>query len=154
LFRLGERRAVVDLADEGMGDRFLDERLFNERHWRVSYSAACRRGGAPKSSGKWISALITGYGVKPPSAHSDPNFKVLQRSSSSAVLAARFSLRMIRSITSMPRVEPTRHGVHLPQDSMAQNSMAKRACFAISTVSSNTTMPPWPIRPSRAAKAS
>ena len=46
-----------------------------------------------------------------------------------------------------------RHGVHLPQDSTAQNSIAKRACFAMSTLSSNT-MPPWPISPSRAAKAS
>ena len=57
-------------------------------------------------------------------------------------------------MVSTPRVEPIRHGVHLPQDSMAQNSIAKRACFAMSTLSSNTTMPPWPIRPSRAAKAS
>ncbi len=40
---------------------------------------------------------------------------------------------------------PMRQGVHLPQDSMAQNSIAKRACCAISAVSSNTTMPPWPI---------
>ena len=47
----------------------------------VSYSAACAdavRGR--KSSGKWLSALITGYGVKPPSAQSEPNFIVLQRS--------------------------------------------------------------------------
>ena len=41
-----------------------------------------------------------------------------------------------------------RQGVHLPQDSAAQNSMAKRACRAMSTVSSNTTTPPWPISPS------
>ena len=61
---------------------------------------------------------------------------------------------MILSITSMPRTEPMRHGVHLPQDSAAQNSMAKRAWRAMSTVSSNTTTPPWPISPSRAAKAS
>ena len=31
---------------------------------------------------------------------------------------------MIRSITSTPRIEPMRQGVHLPQDSMAQNSIA------------------------------
>ena len=31
-------------------------------------------------------------------------------------------------MTSTPRVEPILHGVHLPQDSMAQNSMANRAC--------------------------
>ena len=34
---------------------------------------------------------------------------------------------MIRSIVSTPRVEPTRHGVHLPHDSIEQNSIAKRA---------------------------
>ena len=39
----------------------------------------------------------------------------------------------MRSITSTPRVEPMRQGVHLPQDSMAQNSKAKRACFSMST---------------------
>ena len=55
----------------------------------------------------------------------------------------------ILSTSSTPRAEPMRQGVHLPQDSMAQNSMAKRACLAMSTVSSNTTMPPWPISPSR-----
>jgi hypothetical protein len=34
---------------------------------------------------------------------------------------------MILSIVSVPRTEPMRPGVHLPQDSMAQNSSAKRA---------------------------
>jgi hypothetical protein len=57
-------------------------------------------------------------------------------------------------MVSTPRVEPMRQGVHLPQDSMAQNSMAKRACSSMSTLSSKTTMPPWPIKPSFAAKAS
>ena len=35
------------------------------------------------------------------------------------------------SITSTPRVEPIRHGVHLPQDSIAQNSIAYRASSAM-----------------------
>ena len=61
---------------------------------------------------------------------------------------------MIRSITSTPRTEPTRHGVHLPHDSSAQNSMANLACAAMSTVSSNTTMPPWPTMAPAAANAS
>jgi hypothetical protein len=30
----------------------------------------------------------------------------------------------MRSMTSTPRVEPMRQGVHLPQDSMAQNFIA------------------------------
>ncbi len=46
LLRLGAGCAVVDLLDE--------------RHGGLLYSAACRRGRAPKSSGKWLSALITG----------------------------------------------------------------------------------------------
>ena len=62
--------------------------------------------------------------------------------------SSRRSPRTMRSITSTPRTEPMRHGVHLPQDSIAQNSIAKRACCAMSTVSSNTTTPPWPISPS------
>ena len=59
-----------------------------------------------------------------------------------------------RSMVSTPRIAPIRQGVHLPQLSIAQNSKAKRACRAMSTVSSKTTMPPWPISPSLAAKAS
>jgi hypothetical protein len=59
----------------------------------------------------------------------------------------------MRSITSIPRVEPIRHGVHFPQLSMAQNSMAKRACLARSAVSSNTTMPPCPPIPSTRRKS-
>ena len=37
-----------------------------------------------KSSGNARSALITGYGMNPPSAHSEPNFIVWQRSRSSS----------------------------------------------------------------------
>ena len=33
----------------------------------------------------------------------------------------------MRSMTSLPRIEPMRQGVHLPQLSMAQNSIANRA---------------------------
>ena len=47
--------------------------------------------------------------------------------------SARRSPAMIRSMISTPRVEPIRHGVHLPQDSTAQNSIANRACRAMST---------------------
>ena len=79
---------------------------------------------------------------------------VLQRSSSTAMFAAGLSPAMILSTVSAPRVEPIRHGVHLPQDSCAQNSIANRACLAMSTVSSNTTTPPCPTMPLRAANAS
>ena len=107
-----------------------------------------------KSSGKCLMALITGKGVKPPRAQSEPNFSVWQRSVIKARFAADRSPRMILSMVSTPRVEPMRQGVHLPQDSIAQNSIANRACWPMSTVSSNTTKPPWPIMPPKAAKAS
>ena len=59
-----------------------------ERHRRVPLFRGRRRlRAAPKSSGKWVSALITGYGVNPPSAQSEPNFSVWQRSSSTTRLS-------------------------------------------------------------------
>jgi hypothetical protein len=61
---------------------------------------------------------------------------------------------MMRSMISTPRVDPIRQGVHLPQLSAAQNSMAKRAICAMSTLSSNTVMPAWPMRPPACANAS
>jgi hypothetical protein len=57
----------------------------------------------------------------------------------------------MRSINSTPRVDPIRHGVHLPQLSTAQNSMAKRARRPMSALSSTTTTPPWPISASARA---
>ncbi len=57
-------------------------------------------------------------------------------------------------MTSTPRVEPTRQGVHLPHDSLAQNSIANRAIAPASMVSSKTTIPPWPTMASAAANAS
>src|SRR3982074_2511181 len=75
---------------------------------------------------------------------------VLQRSAMRGIFAGARRWARILWRLSTPRVEPIRQGVHLPQDSMAQNSIAKRACLDISTLSSNTTTPPWPIRPSRA----
>ena len=53
---------------------------------------------------------------------------------------------------STPRTAPIRQGVHLPHDSTAQNSKAKRAIRAMSTVSSKTTTPPWPSIASVSAK--
>ena len=93
-------------------------------------------------------------GVRPPIAHSDPSAISSQRSSSSARFASRSSPARILSITSTPRTEPMRQGVHLPHDSSAQNSMAKRAMRDMSTVSSKTTTPPWPTMAPTAAIAS
>ena len=61
---------------------------------------------------------------------------------------------MIRSIVSTPRTDPMRQGVHFPHDSITQNSMAKRAICAMSTVSSKTTMPPCPTMASTLTNAS
>src|SRR5579862_726418 len=155
-FRHRDRLAVDRERDRpggGLDRRRAEIDLVNQRHEASPYSAATGTIRPRKSSGKWRTALITGYGVKPPKAQSDPNFKVLHRSSSSARLDPTRSPFRIRSITSTPRVEPMRQGVHLPQDSMAQNSIAKRACRAMSTVSSKITTPPWPISPSFCAKA-
>ena len=44
--------------------------------------------------------------------------------------------------------------VHLPHDSCAQNAIANRACSPMSTVSSNTTIPPCPTMAPAAANAS
>ena len=73
---------------------------------------------------------------------SEPSTIVSQSSSSKSRFASLCSPCLILSMTSTPRTEPILQGVHLPHDSTAQNSMAKRACSPISTVSSNTTMPP------------
>ena len=40
---------------------------------------------------------------------------------------------------------PARQGMHLPQDSVMQNSMKKRATYTMQDVSSMTIMPPEPI---------
>ena len=60
--------------------------------------------------------------MKPPRAQSEPDFIVLHRSVISGI--ALLSPRASRSSVSTPRTAPIRQGVHLPQDSMAQNSMA------------------------------
>ena len=57
-------------------------------------------------------------------------------------------------MTSTPRTDPMRHGVHLPHDSLAQNSIAKRAIAAASIVSSHTTTPPCPTMAPTSANAS
>ena len=79
--------------------------------------------------------------MKPPSAQSDPNFIVSHNSSIRARLAATSIPASTRSSASTPRTEPIRQGVHLPQLSAAQNCMANRAIRAMSTLSSNTTIP-------------
>ena len=114
----------------------------------------CSDSCGSKSSRQCLIALCTGIGVRPPIAHSEPLVIVSHRSSSSTRLAATSRPAMIRSMVSTPRVEPTRHGVHLPHDSIEQNSIAKRAILAMSTVSSKTTMPPWPSIAPDSASAS
>ena len=61
----------------------------------------------------------------PPRPHSEP-CSIVSHSSleQRQVPLALARPALIRSITSTPRVEPMRHGVHLPHDSCAQNSIA------------------------------
>ena len=77
---------------------------------RASYSAATRTASAEKSSLKLSIALITGSGVRPPSAQSDPSVSTVQRSRISSRFSARFLPAMTLSTVSTPRVEPIRHG--------------------------------------------
>src|SRR5210317_846106 len=87
-----------------------------------------------KSAVKCLTALITGIGVRPPIAHREADSIVSHKSFSTICCLARScseSASTILSITSIPLTEPIRQGVHLPQDSTEQNSMEKRAIFAI-----------------------
>ena len=84
----GQRDRLLGLARPACRSRFPRSAILNVGHGVHdvrSYSAASATGDGRKSSGKWLSALITGYGVKPPSAQSDPNFIVLQRSVTSSI---------------------------------------------------------------------
>src|SRR4029079_5745021 len=125
--------------------------LFDERHGVISSRGVT---GRSKSSAKWRRGLDTGYEIKPPRPQSDPSLITSSRSSSSSRFSVRSVPAMILSITSTPRVEPMRQGVHLPQLSIAQNSIAKRACWARSTASWKTPTPPCPSTPPRSAKDS
>src|SRR4051812_32049540 len=78
------------------------------------YHSAASSLGRSKSSGKYLIALCTGTGVSPPIAHSEPSSMVWQRSSSSIRFCSRSTPATILSITSTPRTEPIRQGVHLP----------------------------------------
>src|SRR5690606_33995982 len=117
LFGNAGRRAQVAVAlDDGF-----------EHGGSRSGQAGCAAAGAatPKSSGKWFNADSTGYGVMPPSAHSDPPSMVSHRSRSRCTCCSCWAPRAaILSSVSTPRTAPMRQGVHLPQDSTAQNSMA------------------------------
>src|SRR5262249_1377053 len=77
----------------------------------------------PKSFGKCFSALSTGKGISPPRPQSEPFNMTSHKSRNRWRFAFRFRFWIMRSITSTPRVDPMRHGVHFPQDSRAQNSI-------------------------------
>ena len=113
---------------------------------------------ARRRLGEVFAEMIEGaedrHGREPPSAQSEPSVITSQRSRKSSTFFWRSIPATILSTVSAPRVEPTRQGVHLPQLSLAQKWKAKRAWRAMSTVSSNTTMPPWPSIPPAASIAS
>ena len=159
LFRNADRRAVINFLDQAGLRPALPHQWTASQHrtWPVlSYSAASGSDddGLRKSSGKFFSAESTGTGVNPPMAHSEALVISAQRSSTSASCRSASSPASTLSMSSTPRVAPIRQGVHLPQLSLAQNAKANRAWRARSTVSSKTTMPPWPSRPPAFAIAS
>ena len=144
---IGQRHLLLGLARRACRSRFRE----TETPWCLySYSAASSdQAPAVKSSGKWVMRAHHRVGREAAQrAERAELHRVAEVGDQREVLlAARCRRRSCRCV-STPRVEPMRQGVHLPQLSMAQNSMAKRACFSMSAVSSNTVMPAWPIRPS------
>jgi len=77
-----------------------------------------------KSPGKCSSALMTGNGAMPPMPHSVPCRRISHSTASRASAAVPPRPAAMASSSSRPRTAPTRQGVHLPQFSCAQNSMA------------------------------
>ena len=94
---------------------------------------------------KYFSVLSTGLGAVWPSPHRLVSFTVEQRSSSSS----RSSMVPVPSQMRVSSVNicavPARQGMHLPHDSVMQNSMKKRATLTMQEVSSMTIMPPEPM---------
>lgn len=101
-------------------------------------------GGEPEIFGEMVECGQHRVGVMPPIAHSEPASIVSHRSRSSVTCRSDVSPWRMRAIVSTPRVDPIRHGVHLPHDSIAQNFIAYSARSARFDVSSCSTMPPWP----------
>ena len=80
-----------------------------------------------KSSVKCVSALRTGSGVRPPIAHSEPSVITSHRSTSTTRFASRSVPATIRRSARRRGSSRCGTGVHLPHDSIAQNSIANRA---------------------------
>src|SRR5690554_622681 len=132
-FRYSDRHAVYGESDKIGGDArrgseiafSFDDSFQHDGSSRPSAATPPRPAAKPKSSGKCCSADSTGYGAMAPRAHNDPPSMVSQRSRSSSTCCSRLpGSAAIRSRVSTPRTEPIRQGVHFPQDSMAQNSIA------------------------------
>ena len=121
-----DRRAVDlerDRALSPLRGRRAEVFVINGKHDRAPQPAG--RARARKSCGKCLSALCTGNGVMPPRPHKrSVQHRLAQVFEQLQILVRGSTPARMRSITSTPRVEPMRHGVHLPQDSMAQNSIA------------------------------
>ena len=72
-------------------------------------------------------AVNTGYGARPPNAQRLVAFMVSPRSFKRSNDSAVPPPAWIRSRISRPRTDPTRQGVHFPQDSSAVKAMKCRA---------------------------
>src|SRR6185437_2293813 len=106
------------------------------------------------SSRKYLSVLSTGLGAVWPSPHRLVLFTVSQSCSSmsrSSSVAVPLQIRVSRVCIC---AVPARHGMHLPHDSVIQNSTKKRATLTMQEVSSMTIMPPEPMIDPAAISAS
>src|ERR1039457_4067685 len=100
---------------------------------------------ASYSSRKYFSVVTMGLGALCPSPHRLVLRTSSQSSSSSATSAGAASPAVIFSRMPCICCVPARHGMHLPQDSLMQNSMKYLATSTMQDVSSMTIMPPEPM---------
>src|ERR1019366_143280 len=100
---------------------------------------------ASYSSRKYFSVVTTGLGALCPSPHKLVWRTSSQSSSSSVTSAGVASPAVIFSRMPCSCWVPARHGMHLPQDSLMQNSMKYLATSTMQDVSSMTIMPPEPM---------
>src|SRR4051812_12831015 len=94
---------------------------------------------------KYFSVLSTGFGAVCPRPHRLVSFTVSQSSISSSRSSMVPVPAQIRVRSVCICAVPARHGMHLPHDSVMQNSMKNRATLTMQDVSSMTIMPPEPI---------
>ena len=97
------------------------------------------------SSSKLASVDSTGFGAVLPRPHREEFWIILARERSSSMSPALPLPLVIRVRMSSIRVVPSRHGVHLPHDSLQMKFMKNCAMDTMHVSSSMTTRPPEPM---------